>query len=55
MSVRATALPPGAIGQLTVSTLLGMALAGGFGWAADAGLLCGSTVFSPNPCRSIGC
>ena len=49
MSVRATALP-GAIGQLTVSTLLGMALAVGFGWAADAGLLfglalaCGSTV-----------
>ena len=49
MSVRATALP-GAIGQLTVSTLLGMALAHSFGWAADAGLLfglalaCGSTV-----------
>lgn len=49
MSVRATALP-GAIGQLTVSTLLGMALARSFGWATDAGLLfglalaCGSTV-----------
>jgi len=49
MSVRATALP-GAIGQLTVSTLLGMTLALSFGWAADAGLLfglalaCGSTV-----------
>jgi K+:H+ antiporter len=49
MSVRATALP-GAIGQLAVSTLLGMALARSFGWAADAGLLfglalaCGSTV-----------
>ena len=49
MSVRATALP-GAIGQLTISTLLGMALARGFGWPTDAGLLfglalaCGSTV-----------
>ncbi len=49
MSVRATALP-GAIGQLTVSTLLGMGLALGLGWAAGAGLLfglalaCGSTV-----------
>lgn len=49
MSVRATALP-GAIGQLTVSTLLGMALARSFSWPTDAGLLfgltfaCGSTV-----------
>ena len=49
MSVRATALP-GAVGQLTVSTVLGMALARSFGWATDAGLLfglalaCGSTV-----------
>ena len=40
MSVRATALP-GAIGQLTISTLLGMALARGFGWQTDAGLLFG--------------
>jgi monovalent cation:H+ antiporter-2, CPA2 family len=49
MAVRATALP-GAIGQLTASTLLGMALARSFGGAADVGLLfglalaCGSTV-----------
>jgi CPA2 family monovalent cation:H+ antiporter-2 len=49
MSVRATALP-GALGQLTLSTLLGMTLAFSFGWAPDAGLLfglalaCGSTV-----------
>ena len=49
MSVRTTALP-GAVGQLTVSTLLGMALARSFGWTAGAGLLfglalaCGSTV-----------
>lgn len=49
ISVRATALP-GALGQFTVSTLLGMALARAFGWAVDAGLLfglalaCGSTV-----------
>ena len=49
MSVRATALP-GAIGQLTVSTVLGMGLARSFGWPIDAGLLfglalaCGSTV-----------
>jgi CPA2 family monovalent cation:H+ antiporter-2 len=49
ISVKATALP-GAIGQLTVSTLLGTALAWSFGWAIDASALfglalaCGSTV-----------
>ena len=48
MSVQATVLP-GAIGRLTVSTLLSMALARSFGWAIDDGLLfglalaCGST------------
>jgi hypothetical protein len=58
MSVRATALP-GAIGQLTVSTLLGMALPRSFGWALDAGLLfglalaCGSTVVLTKSLRNM--
>ncbi len=48
-SVRTTALP-GALGQLTVSTLLGMGLGASFGWSVEASLLfglalaCGSTV-----------
>jgi CPA2 family monovalent cation:H+ antiporter-2 len=49
IAVRATALP-GSIGQMIISTGLGLILARSFGWATEAGLLfglalaCGSTV-----------
>jgi CPA2 family monovalent cation:H+ antiporter-2 len=43
LSVRAIAIP-GAIGQIAVATLLGMALASALGWAPGAGLVFGLTL-----------